>query len=198
MQNATMIFGYARVSTDAQDLTSQLTQLKAAGCEKIFREKITGTTADRPPLKRLMATPAHGDVVIIPAVDRLSRDTTDLMVIARDMQRAGAGLRSLAEPVVDTTSDFAELVLAMLGVAAKLERRRIAERTARGRADAKAKGVKFGRKPKLTTHQKREARERIAAGETQRSDGTGGDGDRDPVLMRSNNGRRLERNRKFV
>jgi hypothetical protein len=58
--------------------------------------------------------------------------------------------------------------------------------------------VKFGRKPKLTTHQKREARERIAAGETQRSDGTGGDDDRDPVLMRSNNGRRLERNRKFV
>jgi DNA invertase Pin-like site-specific DNA recombinase len=84
--------------------------------------------------------------------------------------RAGAGLRSLAEPVVDTTSDFAELVLAMLGVSAKLERRRIAERTARGRADAKAKGVKFGRKPSLTRHQQRyEARERIAAGETQRS-----------------------------
>jgi DNA invertase Pin-like site-specific DNA recombinase len=105
----------------------------------------------------------------IPAVDRLSRDTTDLLVIARDMQRAGAGLRSLAEPVLDTTGDFAELVLAMLGVAAKLERRRIAERTARGRADAKAKGVRFGRKPKLTPHQQREARERVAAGETQRS-----------------------------
>ncbi len=70
-----------------------------------------------------------------------------LLVIARDMQRAGAGLRSLAEPVVDTTSDFAELVLAMLGVATKLKRRRIMERTARGRADAKAKGVVFGRKP---------------------------------------------------
>ena len=67
-------------------------------------------------------------------------------MIARDIQTAGAGLRSIAEPVVDTTSDFAELVLAMLGVAAKLERRRIIERTARGRADAKEKGVKFGRK----------------------------------------------------
>jgi DNA invertase Pin-like site-specific DNA recombinase len=66
--------------------------------------------------KKLMAALATGDVVIIPAVDRLSRDTTDLLVIAGDMQRAGAGLRSLAEPVVDTTSDFAELVLAMLGV----------------------------------------------------------------------------------
>jgi DNA invertase Pin-like site-specific DNA recombinase len=67
--------------------------------------------------------------------------------------------------VLDTTGDFAELVLAMLGVAAKLERRRIAERTARGRADAKAKG----RKPILTPHQQREARERLDAGETQRS-----------------------------
>jgi DNA invertase Pin-like site-specific DNA recombinase len=109
---------------------------------------------------------APGDVVITPAVDRLSRHATDLLVIARDMQRAGAGLRSIAEPVVDTTSDFAELVLAMLGVAAKLERRRILERTARGRADAKAKGVKFGCKPTLAPHQQQEARQLLAAGET--------------------------------
>ena len=164
-----MIYGYARVSTDAQDLSNQVAQLKAAGCMTIFREKVSGATAERPQLKKMMAALAAGDVVVIPAVDRLSRDTTDLLVIARDMQRAGAGLRSLAEPVVDTTSDFAELVLAMLGVAAKLERRRIIERTARGRADAKAKGVQFGRKPKLTPHQAREARKRLEEGETQRS-----------------------------
>jgi DNA invertase Pin-like site-specific DNA recombinase len=165
-----MIYGYARVSTDAQDLTSQLTQLKAAGCERVFREKISGATADRPQLRKLLAAVTHDDVVIIPAVDRLSRDTTDLLVIARDLQKAGAGLRSIAEPVVDTTSDFAEVVLAMLGVAAKLERRRIKERTERGRADAKAKGVKFGRKPKLTLHQKREAiKRRDRDGETLRS-----------------------------
>jgi DNA invertase Pin-like site-specific DNA recombinase len=90
---------------------------------------------------------APGDVVVAPAVDRLSRDTTDLLVMAREMQRAGAGIRSLAEPYLDTTSHFAEIVFAILGVAAKLERRRILERTARGRANAKAKGVKFGRKP---------------------------------------------------
>ena len=124
-------------------------------------------TAERPQLKKLMKALSPGDVVIIPAVDRLSRDTTDLLVIARDIQQAGAGLRSLAEPVLDTTGDFAEL--AMLGVAVKLERRRILERTARGRADAKAKGVKFGRKSKLTPHQQQEARKRIADGETQRS-----------------------------
>jgi DNA invertase Pin-like site-specific DNA recombinase len=84
------------------------------------------------------------------------------------VQRAGAGVRSLAEPYLDTTSDFAEIVFAILGVAAKLERR-ILERTARGRADAKANGVKFGRKPILTPHQQKEARVRLDAGGTQRS-----------------------------
>jgi DNA invertase Pin-like site-specific DNA recombinase len=163
-----MIYGYARVSTEAQDLTSQLAQLKGAGCEKVFREKLTGTNADRPQLRKLMAAVAHGDVVIIPAVDRLSRDTTDLLIIAREMQKAGAGIRSLAEPFLDTTSDFAEIVFAILGVAEKLERRRIVERTARGRADAK--GVKFGRKPTLTPHQQREAiKRRDVDGETLRS-----------------------------
>jgi DNA invertase Pin-like site-specific DNA recombinase len=131
-----VIYGYARVSTDAQDLSNQAAQLKAAGCATIVREKITGTHADRPQLNKLMAKLATGDVVIIPAIDRLSRDTTNLLVIARDMQRAEAGLRSIAEPMSDTTSDFAERVLAMLGIAAKLERRRMMERTAHGRADA--------------------------------------------------------------
>jgi DNA invertase Pin-like site-specific DNA recombinase len=164
-----MIYGYARVSTAAQDETGQVRQLKAAGCEKVFRDKITGTTAERPQLKKLIGLLRHGDMVITPAVDRLSRDTTDLLIIAREMQRAGAGIKSLAEPFLDTTSDFAEIIFAILGVAAKLERRRILERTAWGRADAKAKGVKFGRKPILTPHQQKEARARIAKGETQRS-----------------------------
>jgi DNA invertase Pin-like site-specific DNA recombinase len=164
-----MIYGHTGVSTVAQELASQLAQLKGAGCVKVFREKITGTTAERPQLKKLMAAVSPGDVVVVPAVDRRSRETTDLLVIARDMQRAGAGLRSLAEPVLDTTGNFAELVLAILGVAAKLERRRIAERTARGRADAKANGVKFGRKPILTPYQQKEARKRVEAGEPQRS-----------------------------
>jgi DNA invertase Pin-like site-specific DNA recombinase len=89
-----MIYGYACVSTAAQDESGQVKQLKAAGCGKIFRDKITGTTADRPQLGKLMKQLAPGDVVITPAVDRLSRDTTDLLVIAREMQRAGAGIRS--------------------------------------------------------------------------------------------------------
>jgi hypothetical protein len=84
-----MIYGYARVSTEAQDLSGSTAQLKAAGCQKIYREKITGTTADRPQLKKLVAVLAHGDVVIVPAVDRLSRDTTDLMVIAATWSAPG-------------------------------------------------------------------------------------------------------------
>jgi DNA invertase Pin-like site-specific DNA recombinase len=132
MHNVGMIYGYACVSTDARDEPGQVRQLKAAGCEKIFHEKITGTTADRPQLAKLMKALAPGDVVITPAVDRLSRDTTDLLVIARDMQRAGAGIRSLAEPFLDTTSDLAEIIFAILGVAAKLEHRRILEWRAAG------------------------------------------------------------------
>lgn len=169
MQNQSMIYGYARVSTAAQDLTTQRSQLDAAGCDKVFCEKISGTHADRPQLRKLIAALRPGDVVVTPAVDRISRDTTDLLLIARQMKETGAGIRSLAEPFLDTTSDFAEIVLAILGVAAKLERRRIKERTEHGRATAKAQGVKFGRKPKLTPHQQREAAARVAAGEPQRA-----------------------------
>ena len=169
MQNHRMIYGYARVSTAAQDLTTQRAQLNAAGCEKVYCEKITGIHTNRPQLHKLIAALQAGDVVVTPAVDRISRDTTDLLVIARQMKQAGAGLRSLGEPFLDTTSDFAEIVLAILGVAAKLERCRIVERTAQGRATAKAQGVKFGRKPKLTPHQQREAAARVAAGELQRA-----------------------------
>lgn len=165
-----MLYGYARVSTTAQDLTAQRDQLKAAGCAKIYEEKISGATADRPQLKRLMSALDPGDVVIVAAVDRLSRDATDLLVIARDIQKLGAGLRSIAEPIVDTTSDFAEVVLAMLGVAAKLERRRIQERTKIGLDAARAAGVKFGRKPVLTPHQAKLAlHRRDVKGETLRS-----------------------------
>lgn len=162
-----MIYGYARVSTAAQDLDAQLEQLRAAGCEKIFHEKYTAEDGDQlRQRKKLLRALAPGDLVITPAVDRISRDTTDLLVLARDIQRAGAGLKSLAEPIVDTTSDFVELVLAALGIAAKLERRRIIARTTEGRARAKANGVRMGRKPKLTPAQKQEAQRRRAEGAT--------------------------------
>ena len=155
-----MIYGYARVSTDAQDLESLSGQLQAAGCERIYSDILTGTHANRPQLQKLLRDVRRGDVVLIPACDRLSRNATDLLVIARDLDNAGVALRSITEPIIDTASDFKEIILAIFGVAAKLELRRITERTKRGRADAKAKGVRFGRKPKLTPHQQREAIQR--------------------------------------
>jgi len=165
-----MIFGYARVSTSAQDLAAQVAQLEAAGCGRIFHDKLSGLTADRPQLRKLLAAAKAGDTVIIPAIDRLSRDVADLLTIARDLQAAGVGLRSLAEPILDTTGDFSEVVLALLGIVAKMEHRRIRDRTASGRAVAKAQGVKFGRKPKLTPHQQREAiQRRDVDGETVRA-----------------------------
>ncbi len=160
-----MIFGYARVSTDAQDLAVQRGQLKAAGCVQVCGDTLTGTTPDRPQLMRLMSKLREGDTVIIPAVDRLARDPTDLLVIARDMRRIGAGLKSLAESAVDTTSDFAEVVFAILGVAANLERQRTLDRTARGYQAAKARGVEYGRKPKLPLHQRQEASAHKESGE---------------------------------
>lgn len=90
-------------------------------------------------------------------------------MITRNIQQAGAGLHSLAESVLDTTGDFVEQVLTTLCVAARLKRRSILERTGRGRADAKAAGVKFGRKPTLAPHQQREACRRIEEGKTQKA-----------------------------
>lgn len=164
-----MIYGYARVSTNGQDLAQQLAQLTDAGCVKIYREKISGTTIERPQLKRAIGALDHGDVLMVTATDRLARNTRDLLNILHAVKEAGAGFRSLAEPMVDTTSQFAEVIIAVLGIAASWERERITERTAAGRIQARARGVKFGRKTALTPHQQAEALERLAAGDTQRT-----------------------------
>src|SRR5215203_2482782 len=100
---------------------------------------------------------SSGDIVKAPATDRFARDPTDLLVLGRDIRAKGARFVSIAESIVDTDSEFWELVAACFGIAAKFELRRIRERTAAGRARAKAQGIKFGRKPKLTELQKREA-----------------------------------------
>src|SRR3954462_7314056 len=96
-----MIYGYARVSTDAQDLAIQLDTLRAAGCEKVFHDKESGDSAERPQLKRLMKRLGAGDVVKAPATDRFARDPTDLLVLGRDIRVKGARFVSIAEPIVD-------------------------------------------------------------------------------------------------
>ena len=131
----------------------------AAGCDNkhIFRENMTGITAPRPQLRKLIKALARGNVVFTPAVDRLSRDTTDLGVIAREMQHAGEGTRSLAEPFPDTSSDFAEINFAI-----SREGTPPHSRTHRAAGPTPTeKDVKFGRKPILTPHRQQAARARL-------------------------------------
>ncbi|BCH05698.1 recombinase (plasmid) [Mesorhizobium sp. 131-2-5] len=160
-----MKYGYARVSTEAQDLAAQIERLQTAGCEKIFFEKRSGKDADRPRLQRLLRSLRPGDVVYAVVSDRMARDPFDMLNILRTVTSAGAGLRLLDEPFIDTTSEMSDLVLFLVGWAAKWQRRRILENTSNGRARAKAMGVKFGRKPKLSQEQRQEALARLAAGE---------------------------------
>ena len=106
-----LILGYARVSTDDQDLTNQRAELHAAGCSRIFAEKITGTRRKRPELDRMLDHLRGGDVVTVTRLDRLARSTRDLLEIAERLRAAGAGLRSLGEPWADTTSPAGRMVL---------------------------------------------------------------------------------------
>src|ERR1700722_1521107 len=160
------IIGYARVSTQDQDLTNQLETLKAAGAETIFREKISGARADRPQLAKLMASLKPGDVVTVTKLDRLGRSTRELLDLIERISKAGASFRSLGDPLWDTSSSQGRLLSTLLAAIAEFERDLIRERTSEGRKRAQANGVKFGRKPKLSDYQRREALKRRAAGET--------------------------------
>ena len=148
------------------DSRCQITQLKAAGAEKVFREKVSGARADRPELKRLVRALRQGDVVLITRLDRLARSTRDLLNILAGFAESGVGFRSLNDAWADTTTPHGRLMLTVLGGLAEFERELIRTRTGEGRTKAMAKGVRFGRKPKLTPHQKREALTRRDAGET--------------------------------
>jgi DNA invertase Pin-like site-specific DNA recombinase len=115
-------------------------------------------------LKQLLGRLRAGDVVLATVTDRIARDPLDLLEILRRIDRAGAGVRLLDEPFIDTTSELSDLVLFIVGWAAKWQRRRILENTAAGRARAKARGVKFGRKPKLSAEQRAKALALVAGG----------------------------------
>lgn len=148
-----MQLGYARVSTSDQELGLQLAALQAAGCERIFQEKVTGARRDRPELERLLANLRSGDVVTVWRLDRLARSTRDLLDIADTVSRAGAGLRSLCEQWADTTSPAGRMILTVFAGIAEFERELIRERTGAGRAAAMARGVRFGRPAKLSPEQ---------------------------------------------
>src|SRR6202048_1675992 len=161
------IYGYARVSTNGQDLAGQATELEAAGCSKIYREKASGAKTDRPELLKLLRRLDQGDVLIVTRLDRLARSTRDLLNVLDAVAQAKAGFRSLKDTWADTTSPHGRLMLTVLGGLAEFERELIRARTGEGRSRAKNRGVRFGRPPKLTTHQRQEAFQRLANGETQ-------------------------------
>src|SRR6478609_3827566 len=159
-------YGYARVSTNGQDLAGQEAELRAAGCAKTYREKLSGAKTDRAELAKLIRRLEPGDVLVVTRLDRLARSTRDLLNIVATIAEREAGLRSLKDSWADTTTPHGRLMLTVLGGLAEFERELIRARTGDGRARALARGVKMGRRPKLTPHQQREAIARRDAGET--------------------------------
>jgi DNA invertase Pin-like site-specific DNA recombinase len=159
------LFGYARVSTDGQSLTAQVAELKAANCQRIFQEKISGARSDRKQLTRLVAELDKGDILLVTRLDRLARSTRDLLNLLGAVAEKGAGFKSLRDSWADTTTAHGRLMLTILGGLTEFERELIRVRTGEGRQRAMARGVVMGRRPKLTVHQRREAIARRDAGE---------------------------------
>ena len=163
-----MKYGYARVSTDGQSVDAQVRQLTKAGCKKVFREVASGAKTDRAQLRKVLAQLEEGDVLTVTRLDRLARSTRDLLNTLGTIADRKAGFRSLGDTWADTTTSHGRLMLTVLGGLAEFERDLIRARTGEGRDRARARGVKMGRKPKLTPHQQKEALQRRDAGEPMR------------------------------
>jgi DNA invertase Pin-like site-specific DNA recombinase len=161
-----MKYGYARVSTDDQTPALQLAALQRAGCKTIFKDEgLSGATTKRPALLRCLTTLRPGDILIVWKLDRLGRSLRDLIALLDALRAQGVQFRSLTE-AIDTETATGRAMWQMIGVLAELERSLITERTRAGVQAAKGRGVKFGRKPKLTAQQKRHARQLLAQGVT--------------------------------
>jgi len=163
-----MIYGYARVSTDGQSVDAQVRQLKAAGARRVLREVASGAKTDRRQLRKVLDQLDAGDVLMVTRLDRLARSTRDLLNTMAAIACKKAGFKSLGDTWADTTTANGRLMLTVLGGVAEFERELIRVRAGEGRARAVARGVKMGRKPKLTVHQQNEAIKRRDAGEAVR------------------------------
>src|SRR5207245_2694639 len=165
MHNRGMIYGYARIPTDGQSVEAQIAALTAAGAVKVYREVASGAKTDRAQLRQVLTRLTAGDVLLVTRLDRLARSTRDLLNTLAAIGDKGAGCKSLGDAWADTTTPHGRLMLTVLGGLAEFERELIRTRTSEGRARAKARGVRLGRRPKLTPHQRREAISRRANGE---------------------------------
>lgn len=152
-----MIIGYARVSTDEQNLDAQTDALKAAGAGKLFADRISGSKRERPELDKMLDQLRDGDVVTVTKYDRLARSLKDLLEIVETIRARGAGFRSLAEDI-DTTTPAGRLTFHVFASIAQFERERISERTREGLASARKRGRIGGRPPALSPAQKDEVR----------------------------------------
>jgi DNA invertase Pin-like site-specific DNA recombinase len=139
-----------------------------AGCKKVFRETASGAQSNRAQLRKVLATLDAGDVLMVTRLDRLARSTRDLLNTLAAISDRKAGFRSLGDTWADTTTAHGRLMLTVLGGLAEFERELIRARTGEGRARAVARGVRMGRKPKLTPHQRQEAIRRRDNGEPMR------------------------------
>jgi len=152
-----MIIGYARVSTDDQNLDAQLDALKGAGALRIFSDKISGSLRKRPELDRLLDQLRDGDVIVVTKYDRLARSLRDLLDIVEVIKERGAGFRSIAEDI-DTTTPAGRLVFHVFASIAQFERERISERTKEGLEAARKRGRVGGRPPALSPAQRDEVK----------------------------------------
>jgi DNA invertase Pin-like site-specific DNA recombinase len=164
-----MLIGYARVSTDDQDTAAQLTALKAAGCERIYREKASGGRWDRPELHRLLDQLRKGDVLVVWKLDRLSRSLRDVLVLMERLADVKAGFRSLTE-AIDTTTPAGRMMMQMVGAFAEFERAMLKERTKAGLDAARQEGRIGGRRPKLSVQQQSEIRKMVSKGDKTAAD----------------------------
>ena len=160
-----MKYGYARVSKDEQNPAMQLAALEAAGCRQTFTDEgVSGAVARRPALTRCLKALQRGDTLTVWKLDRLGRSVRDLLNVLHELQGRGVEFQSLTE-AIDTATPIGRAMLHMVALLAELERGLIGERTRAGVKAAQAKGVKFGRKPKLSPAQVKHARRQIEQGE---------------------------------
>lgn len=153
-----MLIGYARVSTHDQNAALQVDALKAAGCERLFVETISGAETERPKLRAALRCARRGDVIVVWKFDRMARSLLHLLETIGTLDRRGIGFVSLTENI-DTTTPTGRFVLQVFGALAELERETIRERTMAGLEAARARGRVGGRPPKLSAEDITRARQ---------------------------------------
>lgn len=144
------LFGYARVSTSQQSLDLQIKALKESGvtARRIFTDKSSGKNMNRDGLQLLQMKVEEGDVVLVKKLDRLGRDTFDMIKLIKEFDEAGVAVRFLDDGI-STEGEMGKMVITILIAVAEAERKRILERTNEGRMEAIKKGVRMGRKPSV-------------------------------------------------